>query len=354
MYINWFQLINFRNYENQKFTFTPGKILIYGANGQGKTNILEALYYLIIGKSFRGRDSSLIRFGAQGFQLGANIIKNEQKINLGIELSLKGKSFLKNGQRQKSFGGILGTLKGVLFTPEELVTFFQEPANRRKALDFFLAQVNKNYLVNLVYYNKILENKNALLKQQKEERLIEAWNSKLSEYGSEIIKEREKTLQILNELMDEINQELNFLKGKIKIFYKPQGSSEKERFYELLKQKHFEEKLKKYSLIGPHRDDFSFVLNNRDLKIFGSQGQKKGALLLFKLATVMYIAKFLKEKPLLLLDDLYSEFDLEKKSKLEGFFTNFSEQIFITATDAGDLKNYQQAFLIHEGRVVGG
>jgi len=352
VFISRLHLLNFRNYENQQINFSPGKILIYGANGQGKTNILEAIYYLIVGKSFRGKDNSLIRFGAQEFQLGAKINKNEQKITLGIEFSAKGKSFLKNGQKQKGFSSILGLVKGVLFTPDDSVNFFALPSNRRKSLDLFLAQVNKNYLLNLIYYNKVLANKNALLKQLMGENLIEAWNTKLAEYGAEIIKEREKSLKILNELMEELNQELKFLSGKIKIFYKPQGVLDKEKFFLVLKQKQKEERLKKISLIGPHRDDFTFLLNDHDLKTFGSQGQKKGVLLLYKLATAVYMAKFLKEKPLLLLDDLYSEFDQEKRNKLEGFFTHFSEQIYITATDSGNLKNYDQAVLINDGKVI--
>ncbi|GAV22099.1 DNA recombination protein RecF [Carboxydothermus pertinax] len=353
MFVSRLQLVNFRNYQNQLVSFSPGKVLIYGANGQGKTNLLEAIYYLVIGKSFRGKDSSLIRFGAESFFLGAKITKDGQKITLGIEYSGKGKIFTKNGQKQKGFSYLLGSLKGVLFTPDEPVNFFGSPTNRRKSLDLFLAQTSKTYLLNLIYYNKVLANKNALLKQPgTTENIIDAWDYKLAEYGAEIIKEREKSLRVLNELLTELNDELKFLLGKITIDYKPQGTLEKESFYRFLKQRQGEERIKKFALFGPHRDDFRFYLNDKDLKVFGSQGQKKGVLLLFKLAQAVYMTKILGEKPVLLLDDLYSEFDSEKRRALEGFFLNFSEQVLITATDPGDLKNYDQAVLINDGLVL--
>ncbi|GAV24080.1 hypothetical protein ciss_00130 [Carboxydothermus islandicus] len=352
MFVDRLQIVNFRNYDELLVDFSPGKILIYGANGQGKTNLIEAIYYLVIGKSFRGKDNSLIRFGAESFQIGAKISKNDQKITLGVEYSEKGKFFLKNGQKQKSFSSILGNLKGVLFTPDEPVVFFGFPANRRKALDLFLAQTSKTYLLSLIYYQKVLTNKNALLKQSRDvENLIEAWNYKLAEFGAEIIKEREKCLKILNDIIKELNAQLRFLPGKIEVSYKTTGTDDKEKIFELLKQRYTEEKDKKQSLFGPHRDDLNFYVNGRDLKIFGSQGQKKGALLLFKLAQAVYMAKISGERPVVLLDDLYSEFDKEKKETLEGFFLKYSDQVFITATEPIDLKNYHQVVFIENGKV---
>lgn len=320
MIIKSLELENFRNYKTLSIHFDSGTNILYGDNAQGKTNILEAIYLSATTKSHKGsKDRDIINFAADEAHIRTHVVKDglENRVDMHLRKS-KSKGIAINGQKIKKAADLLGLLNVVFFSPEDLSIIKNGPAERRRFVDMELCQLDSSYLYHLNNYNKIVNQRNKLLKELyfnpglKDTLFV--WDSQLVSYGNKVIERRNAFVSQLNEIIYEIHLRLSGGKEALKIVYEPDIMPE-----------HFEKKLGecqerdiklKQTSVGPHRDDFSFVANGVDIRKFGSQGQQRTAALSLKLAEIELVKKVTKDIPLLLLDDVLSELDSSRQNYL--------------------------------------
>lgn len=320
MIIKSLELENFRNYDTLSMEFDSGTNILYGDNAQGKTNILEAIYLSATTKSHKGsRDKDIVNFAADEAHIRTYVIKDglENRVDMHLRKS-KSKGIAINGQKIKKAADLLGLLNVVFFSPEDLSIIKNGPAERRRFVDMELCQLDSFYLYNLNNYNKIVNQRNKLLKElffhpELKDTLF-IWDSQLVSYGSKIIERRKTFVSQLNEIIYDIHLKLSGGREKLKIVYEPD-----------VRMEDFEKKLEgcrerdiktKQTSIGPHRDDFSFLAGDIDIRKFGSQGQQRTAALSLKLAEIELVKKITKDIPLLLLDDVLSELDSSRQNYL--------------------------------------
>jgi DNA replication and repair protein RecF len=323
--------------------FSNGTNILYGENAQGKTNILEAIYLCGTTKSHRGsKDKEMIRF--QEEEAHVRIILEKNQIPHRIDLHLKknkAKGVAIDGIPIKRQGELFGMLNLVFFSPEDLYIIKNGPAERRRFLDLELCQLDKIYLSNLTNYNKILAQRNNLLKQIGNNRnlldTLYIWDEKLIEYGRKIIDARGEFIKCLNSLVFEIHKKLTGGKEELILQYEPN-----------VKMSDFEDKLKKslekdlylkMTHVGPHRDDLCFLLGTVDIRKYGSQGQQRTAALSCKLAEIDLVKSVIKENPILLLDDVLSELDRSRQTHLLNSIGDI--QTMITCTGLEEFINHQ-------------
>ncbi|MFA6295874.1 MAG: DNA replication/repair protein RecF [Patescibacteria group bacterium] len=345
MYLSSLQLKNFRNYKDFESSFTNGLIILTGQNASGKTNLLEAVELLSLSKSFRARSEyDLILFGMDFAKILGTSQKNNHQTKLDItidSLTSKNQKVIKiDGLKSRAFD-LIGELVTVLFSPEDLNLVNSAPQLRRRYLDVVICQINKDYCRNLSEYKKVLINRNQLLANikdgyaKKEE--LSFWNEKLIDLGTRIIIERQKTLQFFNTKLSEIYNDICDTKDqKLRIIYLPnlpllKDSDIKKLFEQELNNKYEREIYKTYTLVGPHRDNFVFELNKKRLAIFGSRGEYRSAILALKSAELDFIEQSLGERPILLLDDVFSELDEKRRNHM--FDLVRRQQTFITSAD---------------------
>lgn len=344
-------LENFRNYESEEIEFKEGTNVFYGYNGQGKTNIIEALYYFCTCKSFRSvHDRETIKFGRDYARI--KIIFESGKRENTAEIFINEKKSVKvNEINLEKQSELIGLANMVIFTPEHLNLIREGPGTRRSFLDIFISQIKPVYFKNLLMYYRILKQRNNILKFKEKKMMdtIDVWDEKLAQYGVIICKYRKNALQKLDEYINKFALE----NENLKIEYLPsikENFEDKENFIRQLKQSFERDMEKGITMVGPHRDDFDILINEKNLKKYGSQGQTRTAVLKMKLAECEIIRDIAGEEPLLLLDDVLSELD-EKRRK---FFTdNISErQIIITCTDKSLAKEKNSAFFfVEDGKV---
>ena len=334
MYIKKIKLNKYRNYENLDIDFLNGVNIIYGKNAQGKTNILEAIYMTATTKSHKSvRDYEIIKFGEEEAHIKSIINKNKNDEIIDIHLKKKvNKGIAINGKRIKKISDYLGFFNIVFFSPEDLNIIKEGAVKRRKFLDFYICQIDKLYVYNLSKYNKILNQRNKLLKDiNNNSELIDtldAWDNELIKYSFYIIKKRE---EVIKELDEEIYKKHFFISGekeKIKTIY--EKNVDKDNFYKLLREKREEDIKNKTSTIGPHRDDLKFIIEDVDIRKFGSQGQQKTAALSIKFSEIESIKRKTNNNPILLLDDVFSELDESRQKLLINNIKNI--QTIITCT----------------------
>lgn len=304
MFLRQLSLQNFRNYRKQEFKFSENTTLIVGPNTSGKTNLIEAIFFLSTGKSFKGADSDVISFGE-----GVARIKSE---NLEIVFAIQDGRFIKkylvNGvsKQRKNF---VGNLASVLFTPIDLELVTASPSNRRNYLDYVLEQVDSSYRRSLLSYTKALRSRNRLLENakklgKKDDGQFEYWDNSLIVNGSILTDTREKFLEFVNSAVKNV---FNF-----RVIYEPSIISR-----ERLLQYKEAELSSGLTLVGPHRDDFKFEMTIEksksyyNLKTFGSRGQQRLTVLQLKIIELSFLTDKFGERPLLLLDDIFSELDEE-------------------------------------------
>ncbi|MDD4211159.1 MAG: DNA replication/repair protein RecF [Clostridia bacterium] len=326
MRIKKIKLINFRNYKNQTIDLNDGLNVLVGENAQGKTNLIEAIYFSCIGKSPRTKkENELINWQAENAKIEIELEKKEGSKLIEVFLNKKGKKNIKiNGINILRIGELIGTLNCVFFAPDELKLVKDSPQDRRRFMDIDLSQLSKNYFYLINTYNKILAERNKLLKDTKSfdtlKQTIYIWDKQLADVGSKIIIRRIRFLNALKVYANKTHQELTSNKENLELFY--EGIVEKTT--EEIKQKllkEYEINLEKdfrlgFTNIGPHRDDISILTNGIDVKSFGSQGQQRTVALSLKLAELEIFASERGEYPILLLDDVLSELDDERKNKL--------------------------------------
>ena len=334
MIVKSLELNHFRNYESLNIAFDQGTNILYGNNAQGKTNILEAIYLSGTTKSHKGsKDREMVQFGNEESHIRLFVEKQEKQFQIDMHLKKhKSKGIAVNRIPIKKAGELFGILTLVFFSPEDLNIIKNGPSERRRFMDMELCQLDRIYFDNLTKYNKILMQRNKLLKDiytkpELKETLF-AWNIQLVEYGKKIIQRRREFVSRLDEIVADIHAKISGGTETVTLTYEPNVKEEDfERELERVREK--ELKLGQ-TMTGPHRDDISFLSNDIDIRKFGSQGQQRTLALSLKLSEIELVKQITKETPILLLDDVLSELD----SKRQNFLLNnlCDTQTIITCT----------------------
>ena len=340
MKIDSLSLMNFRNYETLNISFGNLNI-IYGLNGSGKTNIVEAIYMLALTKSFRiNNDKIMIKKGKIKAKIKGNVLKKNDENEFGVEISNDGKIVTINGEKQDKVSDYVSRINVILFNPSDTRLIDDAPSERRKMLNIEISQIYKEYLVVLTNYQRILKQRNFYIRGMYingsyTSEYLDILTKKLVEYGKVICKYRQDFIDNINKYITS-NYEKIFGSGTLKI-----------RYVSTFKNKSEDDLIKKFkdnyqrelsvgkTLEGIHHDDIMFILDNNNLKEWGSEGQRKNAIISFKLAEINVINEIKNYYPILILDDLFSELDKEKITNLLGMLDR-NVQTFITTTD---LKN---------------
>ena len=360
MIIKSIELTNFRNYDSLSLEFDKGTNILYGDNAQGKTNVLEAIYLSSITKSHKGsKDQDIIKFGENEAHLRTYLEKDGDTYKVDMHLRRSGSKVIAvNGQKLKKAAGLLGLLNVVFFSPEDLSIIKNGPSERRRFIDMELCQLDSFYLYNLNNYNKIVNQRNKLLKDiytnYSLKDTLDIWDSQLISYGSKIIERRVAFINQLNEIIYDIHKKLSGDKEEILIKYEPNVLIED--FEKKLKQNQEKDIKIKMTTVGPHRDDICIDVNGIDIRKFGSQGQQRTAALSLKLSEIELVKKITKDTPVLLLDDVLSELDSNRHKYLLDSIGNI--QTIITCTGLDDFVNdrfeINKVFKVSNGKIVGG
>lgn len=348
MYIKSIAVKNYRNYDQIKLVFDKKLNIIIGDNAQGKTNLLEAVYVSGFGKSFRTtKDSELVNFKDSFANVKVEIERENGQLE-HIEYRINNKSkkeFLINGVNITKISELLGTVNIILFYPDDLKLIKESPVERRKFLNRELSHISKIYCSDIIEYNRILVQRNELLKKilykPDFKDTIEIWDEQLAEKGTRIILRRKKFIEDLNEISHRIHADVTKNKEQLSIEYL--SSVKNMENYDTIKselifmlKRNFDLDLKRgFTSVGPHRDDIEICINNINIKAFGSQGQQRTAALSLKLSEIEIIKKDVGEYPILLLDDVMSELDVNRQKDL--IYALKDVQTIITTTDVKNL-----------------
>lgn len=337
MIIKSLELANFRNYEELNISFDKGTNILYGDNAQGKTNILEAIYVSATTKSHKGsKDKEIINFDKEEAHIRTYLEKENVEARVDMHLRKnKSKGIAIDGQKIKKAADLMGLLNVVFFSPEDLSIIKDGPAERRRFADMELCQLDSFYLYNLNHYNKIIGQRNKLLKdmyfQPELKETLNIWDSQLVSFGSKIIERREQFVKQLGDIIFDIHKKLSGGKEELVIAYEPDVSIED--FEKQMKYNQDKDIRLKQTTTGPHRDDFSFVVNGVDIRKYGSQGQQRTAALSLKLSEIELVKKISKDTPVLLLDDVLSELDSNRQNYLLNSIGNIQTIISCTGLD---------------------
>ncbi len=358
MFIKSLELKNYRNYEQLSMNFAGGTNLLYGDNAQGKTNIVEAIYLAATTKSHRGsKDREIIQFHHDEAHIRIHYEKQDIMHQLDMHLKknrVKGVAIDRIPIRKSS--DLLGQIPVIFFSPEDLKIIKNGPSERRKFLDIELSQLERLYLYHLTKYNKVLMQRNNLLKQLKFQPnlvdTLEFWDLQLVKYGSEVIRYRRKFIDHLNMIIKQIHRKLTGNREEIQLEY--ENNVEYDIFLTELNKKRSVDLKYTTTSIGPHRDDISFIVNGIDIRKFGSQGQQRTAALSLKLSQIQLVKEVLHDTPVLLLDDVLSELDSNRKIYLLESIKD--TQTFITCTGLDEFISQhlpvQRMFQIKEGKII--
>lgn len=358
MIVESLSLKNYRNYENLNLNFSDGTNIFYGNNAQGKTNILEAVYMSGTTKSHRtSKDLELIRFTEEESHISTMVRKNGISHKIDIHLkNNKSKGVAIDGIPIKKASELFGMINFVFFSPEDLNIIKNGPSEKRRFMDIELCQLNKIYLSDLANYNKIVIQRNKLLKdllfRKDLSDTLDIWDLQLCEYGQRIIKMREAFVERLNEIIYHIHYSLSGGKENLKIVYLK--NCEKENLMEQLKLNREKDLKLKTTSVGPHRDDLGFYFDGMDVRKYGSQGQQRCAALSLKLSEIELVKSTTGDTPILLLDDVLSELDKNRQNYLLNHIHDI--QAMITCTGLDEFVNCRfsidKIFKVTDGTVV--
>lgn len=358
MIIKSIELADYRNYDSLTMEFCEGTNILYGDNAQGKTNILEAIYVASTTKSHKGsKDKDIVNFDKEEAHIRTYIEK--EGVNTRIDMHLrksKSKGIAIDGQKIKKAADLLGLCNVVFFSPEDLGIIKNGPSERRRFVDMELCQLDNFYLYNLNNYNKIINQRNKLLKdmymnpQLKE--TLNIWDMQLVSYGSKIIERRKLFEEQLNKIIYDIHKKLSGGKEELTIKYEPDVDIDE--FEQKLKYSQDRDIKTKMTSVGPHRDDFCFLVGDTDIRKFGSQGQQRTAALSLKLSEIELVKKITKDTPILLLDDVLSELDSNRQNYLLNSIGDI--QTIITCTGLEEFVNNRfeidRVFKVANGEVT--
>ena len=358
MKIKQLKLKNYRNYDLLDLEFDSSTNIFYGDNAQGKTNILESIYLCGTTKSHRGtKDRDLIKFGEEESHIEAVVEKNEVPFKIDIHLkknSPKGIAINKMPIRRAS--ELFGIINIVFFSPEDLNIIKNGPSERRRFIDLELAQLDKVYLSDLSNYNRIVNQRNKLLKdsynRQEILETLDVWDMQLAHYGKKIIDRRNLFIYQLDEIAGKVHERLTGGKEILNISYEPSnGNMDLEQ---AIKNNRERDIRMKSTSVGPHRDDICFMTDEVDIRKFGSQGQQRTAALSLKLSEIELVKQVTKDTPILLLDDVLSELDKHRQNYLLDSICDV--QTLITCTGVDDFVNHRfsinKMFHVEKGNVT--
>ncbi|MBO8125654.1 MAG: DNA replication/repair protein RecF [Firmicutes bacterium] len=380
MIIKGLEVHNFRNYDHQKLSFAPGLNLICGENAQGKTNLLEAIYLVGTGKSFRtpqDRDLINVGSGASAYQVQVQVESKWGDLILKVEYDKKsGKTITLNHTLLAKRSELLGYLTVVIFTPEDLNIVKGGPSHRRRFIDLELAQINPGFRSNLIDYSKVLGQRNNLLKQVQNganPTLKEVFDVQLTELAIRLTAKRIEALHRITAYARAIHQAITKDREELALEYvssypawggqrtrildgswQVDQNEQREVLLKYFKAKEKEEIQRGATGYGPHRDDLNLLVNGRDVRTFGSQGQQRTAALALKLAELEFMKEQTGEYPVLLLDDVLSELDKTRRKYLMDVVKD-QVQVIVTSTelDFFDLDQLKAAkvFKVANGKV---
>ena len=357
MIIKSIELKNFRNYESLDLTFDSGTNILYGKNAQGKTNILEAAYLSGTTKSHKGsKDKEMIRFGEQEAHIRTTVIKQEKEYQVDMHLKQnRSKGIAINKMPIKKASELFGILNIVFFSPEDLNIIKNGPTERRRFLDSELCQLDKIYLSDLTNYNKILNQRNKLLKDMVYrpdlEETLPVWNLQLLETGKKIIRRRQRFVEELGEIVHEIHYRISGEKEELTLTYEP--SAAEQNFEAELERVATRDKKLCQTSVGPHRDDLLFSIRDVDIRKFGSQGQQRTSALSLKLSEIELVKRSIHDTPVLLLDDVLSELDSDRQNFLLNNIYDTQTMITCTGLDEFVRNRFQinRVFEVIDGQV---
>lgn len=343
MIIESVDLQNYRNYEFLNMTFDNKINIIYGDNAQGKTNILESLYVCATSKSHRGsKDKDIIRFGNDEAHIKVMVKKHGMNYRLDMHLKKnKTKGIAVNGIPIRRAVELFGIINIIIFSPEDMNIIKNGPSERRRFMDMELSQLDKIYLSNLVNYNKVVVQRNKLLKQLQFSGdsglvdMLDVWDMQLVRYGSEIIKRRMDFIDNINSIIRPVHSKLSGNKELLNLRYIPCTTTDNFKD-EVIRSRERDIKFKMTN-VGPHKDDVAFFINDKDVRKYGSQGQQRTCALSLKLAEIELVKKVINDTPVLLLDDVLSELDANRQNFLLDSIGDI--QTIITCTGLDEFVN---------------
>lgn len=368
MKIRSMELRNYRNYEALSLSLDEDINVFLGQNAQGKTNVLEAVYYSALARSHRTSvDGELIRWEEpKGFlSLVFERIGVENTLEFHFERG-KRRRIMYNGQpiRTKE---LIGAINVVLFSPEDLFLIKGAPAGRRRFLDMEISQADPAYFHDLAVYTRVITQRNTLLKRIREHQaqrsMLDLWDEQLAPLAARIVKKRQKAVGLLNEIADRMQRKISGEREELSLVYELHGMEEGAVTEELSSWynqslREFQEKdiMRGATGVGPHRDDLAFFVNGMDLRSYGSQGQQRTGALALKLSELAFFKEETGEYPVLLLDDVMSELDRGRREKLLDFIREEHIQTLITATDEAYFpeKEFGHIYHVKAGTVEAG
>jgi DNA replication and repair protein RecF len=358
MYVKSLELKNFRNYDSLNASFDQKTNIFYGKNAQGKTNILEAIYLCGTTKSHRSsRDREIIQFEKDEAHIRMQVSKAGVVHRIDMHLKKnKPKGIAIDGIPIHKASDLFGIINIVFFSPEDLNIIKNGPSERRRFVDSELSQLNRFYLISLAGYNKVVTQRNKLLKEignvNSLKSTLDVWDEQLVSYGKSLIEERVKFIDHLNEILSDIHLQLTGGNEHIQLIYEP--NVEACKFSQKLESNRQRDLQLKTSTLGPHRDDLCVKINGIDIRKFGSQGQQRTAALSMKLSEISLVKKTMKDTPILLLDDVLSELDSSRQNYLLKSIGDI--QTFITCTGLDEFMenrfDVNKVFKVTEGRIV--
>ncbi len=378
MFLTSLQLRHFRNYADQAVTFSAPKTIVLGENAQGKSNLLEAVELLSMLKSHRtSRDRDLVQDGQTTAQITAAIDRGVGPHSVKMTLRSSGRrTSVLNGETLKRQIDLLGTLNTVQFSSLDLDLVRGGPAYRRGWLDGLLVQLEPFYAHLLNQYGRVLRQRNALLRKADRDETgfpvgdlsasLAVWDAQLAALGTRLIRRRARALERLTPLAQSWHEQISGQREELQIVYRPSVAREEpglwtkpeglqSAFFDKLKQRAIAEQVNGTSLVGPHRDEIEFLINATPARQYGSQGQQRTLVLALKLAELKLIDDVVGEPPLLLLDDVLAELDLNRQNQLlEVIQTRFQTLITTTHLSAfeADWLKSSQILTVEQGKIL--
>ena len=361
MQIKKIRLQNYRNYENFEIDLSQNLNIIIGNNAQGKTNLLESIYVLAVTKSFLSiNDKGLINFNNKFAKISGEVTNNTRKNNkLEILFSDKGKVVKVNGKEIKKLSDYISIINVIIFSTDNIRIFKESPNSRRKYFNIEISQINKNYLKYLSEYNILLKQRNEFLKvmninKKSDLDYLDILNDKYVSLSIKISNYRKRYVDAINEYLSDMFKYITGMDGLI-LKYHTNIDEDKSVFKEKLTSNLNKELMYKMTLVGPNRDDFYFKLDDKNLSLYGSQGQMRSAVLALKLSEVKLFNDKTGDSPILLLDDIFSELDIEKRNNLLSTLSN-NVQTVITTTDieniTEDIRKKANVYEIDDGNII--
>ncbi|WP_294760866.1 DNA replication/repair protein RecF [uncultured Lactobacillus sp.] len=347
MYLKHFIAQNYRNLQQFEVDFDPNVNIFIGQNAQGKTNLLEAIYFLALTRSHRtSNDKELIAFGKDYANVSGHIYKSQVDLSLRVLITTKGKKVWVNRVEQAKLSKYVGQLNAILFSPEDLDLIKGAPNLRRRFMDQEFGQISAEYLYFAGKYKQVLQQKNNYLKQlakgeAHDTMFLEVLSDQLAGVAAEVIVRRFQFLNYLDQYARDAYAHISTSAEKLEVIYRPSvkeisvKDSVEEVYHKVLNNFQNNQKLeilKGTTLSGPHRDDIDFELDGKNAHLYGSQGQQRTIALSIKLAEIQLVHQITDEYPLLLLDDVMSELDHNRQSALLNYIHG-KTQTFITTTD---------------------